>query len=51
MKTLTVIALTLFAAATAVENFGGKAHNYLVGEPQVETIELVYTTFTNKAPF
>ena len=50
MKTPTIIALTLFAAATAVENFGGKARFTPTGTTQPETIELVYTTFTQTAP-
>ena len=51
MKTLTVIALTLFAAVAAVEDFGGIAKYNLTETAHVETLELVYTTFANKAPF
>ena len=51
MKFFTVIALTLFAAAAAVENFGGKADFTPTGGRTPEKIELVYNTLTNKTPF
>ena len=52
MKTLLLTAtLTLFAAVTAVEDFGGIAKNFQIGDTTPTTDELVLTTFTQTTPF
>ena len=51
MKLFTILALTLFATATAIEDFGGKDNNKQVETLNVNTTELVTTAFIHTAPF
>ena len=52
MKTLlATVALTLFAAVTAVDDFGGLVKKFQLVDNTPTTEELVLTTFTQTTPF